>query len=221
VIAARANNHEGIVGIAPEAELIALKACWETTPGRDRAECNSFTLAKALAAALALHADVVNLSLVGPDDGLLTLLVKQGLREGIVFVGAVAPGDGGGEVAGFPAGIEGVLAVDRAERSLPANGTLRAPGEDILTLTAGGRYDFVSGSSVAAAQVTGVVALLLSRERGLTPERIRGLLSPPALSPAATSAATRSINACDAMAGLLRQPRCNSNGAAPDIIGSR
>jgi hypothetical protein len=208
LIAAQANNHVGIVGIAPEAEILSLKACWETVPGTDSATCNSFTLAKALAAALELHADVVNLSLVGPNDALLTLLVKEGLHQGIVFVGAVPPS---GEMTGFPVSVAGVLAVDRAELVRPANGSLRAPGADILTLTADGRYDFVSGSSVAAAQVSGVVALLLSRNRQLTPQAIRELLSQPAV---AAETADATVNACEAMAALLHEPRCPGEVAA-------
>ena len=47
VIAAVANNREGIVGIAPNARLLVFKACWQTYPDTDAARCNSFTLARA------------------------------------------------------------------------------------------------------------------------------------------------------------------------------
>ncbi|HEX7417658.1 MAG TPA: S8 family serine peptidase, partial [Steroidobacteraceae bacterium] len=70
VIAARANNHIGIVGIAPQAQLIALKACWLTADS-PHAVCNSFTLAQALTAAVQSRARIVNLSLAGPADPLL------------------------------------------------------------------------------------------------------------------------------------------------------
>ena len=52
VIAAVANNHEGIVGVAPEARLLLFKACWQLRLDADAAICNSFTLARALVAAL-------------------------------------------------------------------------------------------------------------------------------------------------------------------------
>ena len=48
VIAARANNGIGVVGVAPDARILALRACWETPGSRSFGTCNSFTLAKAL-----------------------------------------------------------------------------------------------------------------------------------------------------------------------------
>ena len=60
VIAAVANNREGIVGVAPEARLLIFKACWQAHADEDAARCNSFTLARALAAAFDAHAQVVN-----------------------------------------------------------------------------------------------------------------------------------------------------------------
>src|SRR6185295_8428623 len=47
IIAARADNGIGIAGVAPQAVLMALRACWQAGD-RGAASCNSFTLAKAL-----------------------------------------------------------------------------------------------------------------------------------------------------------------------------
>ena len=63
IIAAVANNHEGIVGVAPGARLAVFKACWQLHDDADAARCNSFTLAQALTAALDAHVHIVNLSL--------------------------------------------------------------------------------------------------------------------------------------------------------------
>jgi subtilisin family serine protease len=156
VIAAVANNHVGIVGIAPLAQLEIFEACWQLEPGKDAAACNTFTLAQALAGALASGAPLVNLSFAGPADPLLTALVETGLKRGVTFVGAAA-----GPQAPFPTAIPGVIAASGSEHPLPA-GTLGAPAEHVLTLRPGGEYDFESGSSVAAAELTGVIALLLS-----------------------------------------------------------
>lgn len=156
VIAAVANNHLGIVGIAPRARLEVFEACWQVAADRDGAACNTFTLAQALAGALASGAPIINLSLAGPEDPLLAALVQAGLKRGITFVGASA-----GEQAPFPASIAGVIAASASEHPLPA-GALAAPAEHVLTLRPGGQYDFESGSSVAAAELTGVLALLLS-----------------------------------------------------------
>src|SRR3984957_13663160 len=101
VIAAVANNREGIVGIAPGARLLLFKACWQARVDADAARCNSFTLARALVAALDAHAQIVNLSLAGPADLLLSDLIREGLRHGVLFVGA-APSD-------MPEGKEGLV----------------------------------------------------------------------------------------------------------------
>ena len=156
VIAAVANNHIGIVGVAPRAHLEVFEACWQLAPGKDAAACNTFTLARALAAALASEAQLVNLSIAGPADPLLAALVQAGMKRGVIFVGAAAGAD-----APFPTGIPGVIAAAGSEQPLPA-GAVGAPSLHVMTLRPGGEYDFESGTSIAAAEITGVLALLMS-----------------------------------------------------------
>jgi len=156
LIAAVANNHIGIVGIAPRAQVDVFEACWQLAPGNDAAACNTFTLARALAAALASGAPLVNLSFAGPADPLLTALVQAGLKRGVTFVGAAA-----GPEAPFPTGIAGVITAAGSEQPL-STGALAAPSQHVMTLRPGGEYDFESGTSVAAAELTAVMALLLS-----------------------------------------------------------
>ena len=156
LIAAVANNHIGIVGIAPRAQLEVFEACWQLAPGNDAAACNTFTLARALAAALASGAPLVNLSFAGPADPLLTALVQAGLKRGVTFVGAAA-----GPEAPFPTGIAGVITAAGSEQPL-STGALAAPSQHVMTLRPGGEYDFESGTSVAAAELTAVMALLMS-----------------------------------------------------------
>jgi subtilisin family serine protease len=159
LIAAVANNHIGIVGIAPRAQVDVFEACWQLAPGNDAAACNTFTLARALAAALASGAALVNLSFAGPADPLLTALVQAGLKRGVTFVGAAAGPD-----APFPTGIAGVITATGSEQaqSAGATGALAAPSQRVMTLRPGGEYDFESGTSVAAAELTAVMALLMS-----------------------------------------------------------
>lgn len=170
VIAAVANNHIGIVGVAPQAQLLAYRACWElavsATSAASSARCDSFTLARALGAAIAADPDIINLSLGGPADPLLARLTEHALKRGIIVIGAVPPG---GRQDGFPVGVTGVMAVSSSDdAAVSAPRGLSAPGRDILTLTPGGSYDFASGSSLAAAQVTGAVALLRSLQPRLS-----------------------------------------------------
>ena len=167
IIAAVGNNREGIVGIAPQARLVLLRACWPSAgAGAAAARCNSFTLAKALAAVLESDARVVNLSLGGPSDPLLDKLLGQLLRQGRIVIGALPPD---GRRGGFPTGTPGVIAAGVAGEFDASAGkdVVAAPGRDVLTLQPGGRYDYASGSSIAAAHVSGVAALMLAARPGL------------------------------------------------------
>jgi subtilisin family serine protease len=198
IIAADANNREGIVGVAPGVSIFALKACWQLQPQADAAQCNSFTLAQALTIAIESGARVINLSLGGPADPLLTQLLDYAHRRGVVVVGAVPPD---GRADGFPVGVPGVIAVDAAERAASGGAALRAPGREVLTLTPGGHYDFVSGSSLAAAHVSGAAALLLAADPSLDGAAVYSLLS-------RGSASGKAINVCAALALLRAEQPC-------------
>jgi subtilisin family serine protease len=207
IIGADANNNLGIVGVAPAARLQIYKACQPLQPQSLEAQCNSFTLALALDAAIAAGAQIVNLSLGGPPDPLLAQLISYGQRRGMVFVGAV-PEDG--RLDGFPLGIAGVIAVDQTERAGTSDAVLRAPGRDVLSLAPAGRYDFATGSSFAAAHVTGAIALLRARVPGLDAAALFAVLQ-----------RTRThdeqgdrINVCAALAAVEPQDDCTHSARA-------
>src|ERR1700736_4398044 len=172
LIAAVANNNVGIVGIAPQARIEVFEACWQLEPNSDAAVCNTFTLAQALAAALEARIPLINMSIAGPADPLLSALVQSGLKRGVIFVGSAA------DVAdAFPTNIRGVIGVANSDDSTHAGAaTLAAPATHVLTLLPDVQYDFESGTSVAAAEMTGVVALLLSANNHLTSDSIVSLL---------------------------------------------
>jgi hypothetical protein len=209
VIASAAGNGLGIVGVAPRVELMALRACWSEDSGAS-AVCNSFTLAKALAFAVDRRAQVINLSLAGPPDPLLGRLLRAALDRGAVVVAAR---DERPERS-FPCDVPGVLAVRSPGplTTLVAGATgpdLAAPSVDVLTTIPGGAFDFVSGSSLAAAHVSGIAALLLEKSPGLSAERIADVLAEtsravdqPGVGPAEL------VNACAALASVLAGVDC-------------
>ena len=170
LIAAVANNKVGIVGIAPLARIEVFAACWQLGPNTDEAACNTFTLAQALAAALEARIPLINMSIAGPADPLLAALVQSGLKRGVIFVGSMAD-----EADSFPTNINGVIGVANSDRE-HSGATLAAPATHVLTLRPDNEYDFESGTSVAAAEMTGVVALLLSANNRLTSDSIVSLL---------------------------------------------
>ena len=221
VIAAVANNHEGIVGIAPAARLYTYKACWQTRSDADAAHCNSFTLARALAAAFDAHAQVINLSLAGPDDPLLRDLIREGLRRGVLFVGAAPDAAGAGDGLMHQPGI---IEVASAETGPAVAGVLYAPGQEILTLLPGGHYDFASGASIATAQVSGVVALMLAKNPGLSAAATYRLLNDTGSSLKASEGAVKVVDACAAIVTLLHQGTCHGADnvhTSPDSQGNR
>lgn len=155
IVAAQADNDVGIVGIAPRARVLALRACWQQAS--DATLCNSLSLAQALQFAITHDAQIINLSLSGPPDRLLGRLLDVALGRGIAVVAAV---DRGAADGGFPAAHRGVIAVADAGQGPAAAGAVLAPGRDIPTTLAGARWGVVSGSSYAAAHVSGLLALL-------------------------------------------------------------
>ncbi|HJY40346.1 MAG TPA: S8 family serine peptidase [Steroidobacteraceae bacterium] len=205
VIAAVENNSQGIVGVAPAARLYAMRACWPAPGDDSRAVCSTLTLAKALAAAIEARIEIVNLSLTGPSDPLLSRLIEVGLRRGVVFVGATPPNSDGNV---FPTGMPGVISVDAAGAKASADSVLFAPGSEVLTLVPDGRYDFLSGSSLAAASVSGGIALLLARDRNLRADNARDLLARSSRKVSTSQGESASVNLCAAMAALMHQPAC-------------
>jgi subtilisin family serine protease len=178
LIAAVANNKVGIVGIAPLAEIEVFAACWQLKPNSDEAVCNTFSLAQALAAALETRIPLINLSLAGPADPLLSALVQSGLKRGVIFVGSSTEQPGT-----FPTNIEGVIGAVNSEttaHTTAANTSntqmLAAPATHVMTLRPDSQYDFESGTSVAAAEITGITALLLGADSHLSSQSIVSLL---------------------------------------------
>ena len=206
IIGAVANNREGIVGIAPGARLLLFKACWQARSDADAARCNSFTLARALVAAFDAHAQIVNLSLAGPADPLLTDLIREGLRRGVLFVGA-APAD---MVVGNEGLLHqpGVIEVASTEKQSPLGSALYAPGREILTLLPGGHYDFASGDSIATAEISGVLALLLAKKAGLSAADAYRVLRDTSAHPGGAGGGTL-VDACAAVISLVGHGYCN------------
>ena len=170
LIAAAANNGVGIVGVAPDVQLMAYKACWQAsanTAGR----CNSFTIAQAMADALAAKAQVINLSLVGPERSIARGTDRQGhrTRESSWWARCRKI-----RASGLPARLPRVLPVAEAEKS--ARPGRRHPAR------AGARHRHAGPERALRLRVRkfarhradhGVVALLLARNQKLGITRLR------------------------------------------------
>jgi subtilisin family serine protease len=183
IIAAQCKNGIGICGLAPGAKIVAVKACRPVTEGKITATTTSFWLSQGIDYAIVQKVQVINLSLGGPRDPLITDLVEKAFARGIITVAAA--GDKGlTTYPPYPAALPQVIAVAAVDiKGKPyAEGikgefiTLCAPGVDIMTTFPGEKYNFCSGTSMATAYVTGAVALLLQKHPGLKPQKVRALL---------------------------------------------
>ncbi len=216
VIAALAGNGVGIAGIAPDAEILALRACRPTRTGGLEAECTALALARALDYALLNGARVVNLSLGGPRDALVTRLAARAEALGVVVV-AAAGNQGAGAPPPYPAALPSVLAVtavDARNQLYPAavQGAfvkLAAPGVEVLSTVPGGRYSAHSGTSLAAAHASAAAALLLQAKDTLSPAALRDLLEATAHAPEGgpnPRVGHGLLDACRAVERVLNEP---------------
>ena len=166
VIGARGGNGLGISGVAPHVRLQAIKVLDDSGVG------TTVTVVEGIHYALAHGARVINISLNGPQGSrALEEAIDAAESAGVVVV-ASAGNDGQSRelVSSYPASIDSPALVSAASiapaGSLapgsaygPRSVDLAAPGADVLSTTPAG-YAQHSGTSFAAAHVSGVLALL-------------------------------------------------------------
>ncbi|GLQ49915.1 S8 family serine peptidase [Dyella flava] len=205
IIVAREGNGVGIAGVAPQARLLALRACWQLADGDAASACDSFTLAKALQYALEKRVQIINLSLSGPSDHLLQRLLDVALSRHVTVVGAV---DASVADGGFPASYPGTLAVAGEHAQAHGTDAWIAPDEDIPTTLPGARWNMVNGTSFAAAEVSGLVALLRALSPDMTPTTLHDALAARTALGLA-SMRPMAIDACAAVAQVSRRCTCD------------
>ena len=170
VIGSAANNDLGIVGVAPDVQLMVFKACRQEVTSR-RTTCDSVSIIKALNDALTQRPDILNLSLSGPKDPIIEKLLRAASQVGMVLVAAID--ESRGKSRSFPANMPEVIAVATSINiDQDLGDVVLAPGTDMLTTVPGATYGFKSGSSMAAAYVSGIAALMKEKVPTLTSRQI-------------------------------------------------
>ena len=172
--------HGKLLGIAPGVQLLAERA-FDDTPGKSKG--TSFAIYKSLQAAADGGARVVNMSFVGPADPALHRMLAAAYAKDMVLIAAA--GNAGPDAAPFyPAADPDVIAVTASDShdglfqmaNRGAYIAVAAPGVDILALAPGDAYQITTGTSVAAAHVSGIAALLLELKPSLKPKDIRTII---------------------------------------------
>jgi hypothetical protein len=197
-----------IMGVAPEARIIAIRAFSQTSAGA--ATGTSYDLARAVDRAVAAKARVINLSFAGPNDPMLEKALKAAREAGAILIAAA--GNAGPKSAPlYPAADASVIAVTAtdAQDNLFADANrgkyiaVAAPGVDVLVPAPGQSYEMTTGTSVAAAHVSGVVALLLGRHPKLAPDAVKAVLTKSAYRPQGSTADDYGAGVADAYKAVL------------------
>jgi len=172
--------HGKLTGAAPDARILAVRAF---DPDGDAAKGTTFNILKGLDWAAAHGARVINMSFAGPNDPELHRSLAAAHKKGIVLV-AAAGNAGAKSPPLYPAADPDVIAVtatDADDKLFEQSNrgdyvAIAAPGADILVVNADGGYEALSGTSFSAAEVSGIVALMLQREPALSPDKARDIL---------------------------------------------
>ena len=174
-------SHQRLLGIAPGARILGVRAFGVSDTG---AQGTSMNIVKGLEWAVAQGAQVINMSFAGPRDPLLEQAIKSLKDRGIILIAAT--GNAGAKspplFPGADPNVIGVSATDVDDKTYKnavrgKQVAIAAPGVDILVPAPAGGYQLTTGTSVAAAHISGVVALLLERNPRLTPNDVRAILS--------------------------------------------
>ncbi len=173
-------SRERLLGVAPGAKILAVRAFSET--GRS-AESTSFNILKGMEWAISQGARVINMSFAGPYDPSLERALKDAAAKGVVLIGA--SGNAGPKSPplwpGADPNVIAVTATDSGDKVFrQANRgpyvSVASPGVEILAPAPQAGYQLSTGTSIATAHVSGVVALMLERDPTLTPLDVRLIL---------------------------------------------
>ena len=161
--------HGNLLGVAPGARILAVNAF--SPDQQNSAQATTQHVLAGIDWAIEKGARIINMSFAGPYDPMLQLALKKAHEKSIVLI-AAAGNAGPRSQPLYPAADENVIAVtaiDANNRLLPqANQgpyiALAAPGVSVLEPAANAGYQLTSGTSVAAAHVSGVAALIIDRK---------------------------------------------------------
>lgn len=170
IAAAIGDNGIGVSGLAPKCKILPVKVLGNGTG-------SIATISDGLIWAADHGADVVNMSLgTYTEEKTLGEAVKYALGKNVVCVATM--GNDNMEKRRFPAGFPGMIAIGSTDENDKKSSfsnfgdwiTVSAPGTAILsTLPTPSSYGKMSGTSMAAPLVTGLVGLMRSQSKNLSP----------------------------------------------------
>ncbi|MPZ56980.1 MAG: S8 family serine peptidase [Rhizobiales bacterium] len=169
-----------LLGVAPASRILAAQAFGTTAA---TAAATTFNILKSIDWAAKNGARVINMSFAGPRDPAIERELAAAYKRNVVLI-AAAGNAGPKSPPLYPAADRNVIAVaatdsqdrlfDRSNRG--GHITVAAPGVDIIAPAPRGAYQIISGTSIAAAYISGLAALLIERSPNLSPSQIRGIV---------------------------------------------
>jgi filamentous hemagglutinin family protein len=169
-----------LLGVAPGVRIIAIKAFDESATS---AEATSYQILKGLDHAISKNVRIINMSFAGPRDPMMERTLKTAHDKGIILIAAA--GNAGPKspplYPGADLSVIAVTATDYTDKpfAMANRGkyiAVAAPGVDVMVPAPANGYQLTTGTSVAAAHVSGVAALLVERKPGITPDEVRAIL---------------------------------------------
>jgi subtilisin family serine protease len=177
IIAARANNHQGIAGVCWSCSILPIKVL------NDQAHGSMDALAEGIVEAADAGARLISMSLGGPAaSDTLSQAIGYAVAQDVILVAAA--GNNSSSAPFYPAASPGVLGVagtNEADRLYPWSDfgswvRLAAPGCNPAPVAGGGYANFC-GTSSATPVVSGLIALALSIRPSLSRDQIAQALS--------------------------------------------
>lgn len=187
IIGAIANPKTGVSGVVQKVSIEAVKYYADSNTGA----VNLTNTVKALDWAVNSGAKVINYSGGGPEFAEEEyIILKKAEARGVLIVAAAGNERSNTDLPEnyyYPSAyrltnIISVAATDINNQLIRSSnwGKLKvdvtAPGENIYSTLPNGRYGFMTGTSQATAFVSGIAALLLSKDPTLTPARIKEII---------------------------------------------
>jgi subtilisin family serine protease len=169
-------NQFGIAGVAPQADLIALRACRQVSENHPEGRCTTTSVSKALDMAITQKAQIVNMSFgASVPDFLLIQLFNEGAKRNVLFVASVGNQQDTTKIS-FPASHPQVISVAGVDgrgngypnAALASAARVCAPAKEVLTTLPGDRFNIMSGTSISAAVVSGILTLAKEKNRKLS-----------------------------------------------------
>ncbi len=190
-----ADNNIGVIGVAPEAEIVVIKA---QCPGIKSGSFSDADLISAISYVSKQKINILNMSLGSSvRSSLIESAIADARSNGVIIVAAA--GNSKSSAPFYPASYNDVISISALTYDSydPANiGRIKpdfsytnhgsridfsAPGTDIYSTYLNGEYKSLSGTSMASPQVAGSVALILSRNPSFNLDQVKNLIKDNAI----------------------------------------